>query len=73
MEQRSLHDIVKDSLKDNSDDNVQLVLEKLDELGVDDRSSLAQLEEAELVGLGFKVVKARLVRKPVQQIPQPVV
>ena len=38
MEQRSLHDIVKESLKNNSDDNVQQVLEKLDELGVEDIS-----------------------------------
>ena len=66
MEQRSLRDIVKDSLKDNSDDNVLQVLDKLDELGVEDGSLLAELEESELVDLGFKVVKARLVRKQVQ-------
>ena len=38
MEQRSLRDVVRDSLKNTSDDNVQQVLEKLDELGVEDIS-----------------------------------
>ena len=38
MEQRSLRDVVRESLKNTSDDNVQQVLEKLDELGVEDIS-----------------------------------